>query len=77
MISIINNIPDICTVCERPFKHKRKHFKLMGDNLKTVFFITSHERCCKGLKYQTLKNLIYSFFLEKKIRIIDLEPDRQ
>jgi len=74
---IINYNSDICTVCERPFKHKRKHFKLMGDNLKTVFFVTCHERCCKGLKYESLKKLIYTFFLEKKIRIIDLEPDRQ
>ena len=76
MISINNNA-DICTVCEKPFKHKRKGFKLLGDELKTIFFVTCHERCCKGLKYESLKTLIYTFFLEKKIRIIDLEPDRQ
>ena len=70
---IINNINNICTVCEKPFKHKRKGFKLLGDELKTTFFVTCHERCCKGLKYKTLKNLIYAFFLEKKIRVIDLE----
>jgi hypothetical protein len=77
MISIINYNPDICTICEKPFKHKRKAFRLLGDNLKTVFFITSHERCCKGLKYESLKNLIYTFFLEKKVRVLDIEPDRQ
>ena len=75
MISIINNA-DICTVCEKPFKHKRKHFKLLGDELKTVFFVTCHERCCKGLKYKSLTNLIYSFFLEKKIRVVDLEEQQ-
>ena len=75
MISIINNA-DICTVCEKPFKHKRKHFKLLGDELKSVFFITCHERCCKELKYKTLRNLIYTFFLEKKIRILDIESRR-
>ncbi len=74
---IINNINNICTVCEKPFKHKKKEFKLLGDELKTTFFVTCHERCCKGLKYKTLKNLIYAFFLEKKIRVIDLESDRQ
>lgn len=73
---IINHNTDICTECGLAFKHKRKHFKLLGDELKTVFFITCHERCCKELKYKTLKNLIYTFFLEKKIRVVDLE-DRQ
>ena len=72
MISI-NNFENICTVCEKPFKHKRKHFKLLGDELKTVFFVTCHSKCCKGLKYESLKKLIYSFFLEKKIRLVDLE----
>ena len=72
MISIIN-IENICTVCERPFIHKRRGFKLLGDELPTIFFITCHERCCKELKYKTLRNLIYTFFLEKKIRVIDLE----
>ncbi len=75
MISIINNA-DICTVCEKPFKHKRKQFKFIGDELKTVFFVTCHERCCKGLKYKTLRKLIYSFFLEKKIRVVDLETQQ-
>ena len=74
---IINNSENICTVCERPFKHKRKQFKFIGDVLPTIFFITSHERCCQGLKYKTLRNLIYSFFLEKKIRVVDLDPKQQ
>ena len=43
---------------------------LMGDKLKTIFFITYHSKCCKGLKYETLKNLIYTFFLEKKIGLL-------
>ena len=72
MISINNNA-DICTVCEKPFKHKRKGFKLLGDELKAIFFITCHGKCCKQLKYESLKNLIYTFFLEKKIRVVDLE----
>lgn len=91
MISIIN-IDNICSVCEKPFKHKRRGFKLtnvgtspnifnqipegdklLGDELKTIFFITCHERCNKQLKYDSLRNLINTFFLEKKIRVVDLE----
>jgi hypothetical protein len=72
MISI-NNTENICTICENPFKHKRRGFKLLGDELKTIFFVTCHSKCCKELKYESLKNLIYTFFLEKKIRVVDLE----
>ena len=72
MISIIN-IENICTVCNKKFIYKRKAFRLLGDELKTILFITCHERCCKELKYKTLRNLIYTFFLEKKIRVVDLE----
>lgn len=75
MISIIN-CENICTVCETPFIHKRRGFKLLGDVLPTIFFITSHERCCRGLKYKTLRNLIYSFFLENNIRVLDLEEQQ-
>ena len=71
MISIIN-IENICTVCGGSFLHKRKHFKLLGDKLKTVFFITCHERCCKQLKYESLKKLIYTFFISKNVKILDL-----
>lgn len=69
---IINHNENICTVCNKKFIHKRKAFRLLGDELPTIFFITCHERCCKELKYKTLKNLIYTFFLEKKIRILDI-----
>ena len=72
MISIINNNPDICTVCEKPFKHKRRGFKLLGDELKTIFFITCHERCNKQLKYESLKRLINTFFISKNVKILDL-----
>ena len=71
MISIIN-IENICTVCEKPFKHKRKAFRLLGDQLKTIFFITCHEKCCKQLKYESLKKLIYTFFISKNVKILDL-----
>ena len=73
MVLIINNCENICTVCERPFKHKRRGFRLLGDELKTVFFITCHSKCCKHLKYESLKKLIYTFFLEKRVRVVDLE----
>ena len=72
MISIIN-YSDLCTICERPFIHKRRGFRFLGDELKTIFFVTCHSKCCKELKYESLKNLIYTFFLEKKIRVVDLE----
>ena len=72
MISIINNNPDLCTVCERPFKHKRRGFKLLGDELKTIFFITCHERCNKQLRYESLKRLINTFFISKNVKILDL-----
>ena len=74
---IINNNENICTVCLKPFKHKRKAFRLLGDELKSVIFVTCHDRCNKQLRYESLRNLIYTFFLEKKIRIVNLEPDRQ
>ena len=70
---IINNTDNICSVCEKHFKHKRRGFKLLGDELKTIFFITCHERCNKQLKYDSLKRLIHTFFLEKKIRVLDIE----
>jgi len=73
MISIINNNPDICTVCEKPFKHKRRGFRLLGDELKTIFFITCHERCNKQLRYDSLKRLIKTFFISKNVRILNLE----
>jgi hypothetical protein len=72
MISIINNNSDICTVCEKPFKHKRRGFKLLGDELKTIFFITCHERCNKQLRYDSLKRLIKTFFISKNVKILDL-----
>jgi len=71
MISIINN-SDICTVCEKPFKHKRRGFKLLGDELPTIFFITCHERCNKQLRYDSLKRLIKTFFIRKNVKILDL-----
>ena len=71
MISIINN-SDICTVCEKSFKHKRRGFKLLGDELKTIFFITCHERCNKQLRYDSLKRLIKTFFISKNVKILDL-----
>ena len=72
MISIINNNSDICTVCEKPFKHKRRGFKLLGDELKTIFFITCHDRCNKQLRYDSLKRLIKTFFISKNVKILDL-----
>ena len=69
----INNTDNICSVCEKHFKHKRRGFKLLGDELKTIFFITCHERCNKQLKYDSLRNLIKTFFLSKNVRILDLE----
>ena len=71
MISIIN-IDNICSVCEKPFKHKRRGFKLLGDQLKTIFFITCHERCNKQLRYESLKRLINTFFISKNVKILDL-----
>ena len=72
MISIINNNSDICTVCEKSFKHKRRGFKLLGDELKTIFFITCHDRCNKQLRYESLKRLIKTFFISKNVKILDL-----
>ena len=71
MISIMN-YPDLCTVCEKSFKHKRRGFKLLGDELKTIFFITCHERCNKQLRYDSLKRLINTFFISKNVKILDL-----
>ena len=61
MISIINT-DNICCVCEKPFKHKRKGFRLLGDELKTIFFITCHDRCNKQLRYNSLCWVPYSMF---------------
>ena len=72
MISIIN-YSDLCTVCENPFKHKRRGFKLLGDKLKTIFFITCHDRCNKQLRYDSLKRLINTFFISKNVKILDLQ----
>ena len=72
MISIVN-YPDLCSVCERPFKHKRRGFKLLGDELKTIFFITCHDRCNKQLRYNSLRELIKTFLISKNVRILDLE----
>ncbi len=71
MISIIN-YSDLCTICEKPFIHKRRGFRLLGDELKTIFFITCHDRCNKQLKYNSLRELIKTFFLSKNVRILDL-----
>jgi hypothetical protein len=71
MISIMN-YPDLCTVCEKSFKHKRRGFKLLGDELKTIFFITCHERCNKQLRYDSLKRLINAFFISKNVKSLDL-----
>jgi hypothetical protein len=71
MISIIN-YSDLCTICEKPFKHKRRGFRLLGDELKTIFFITCHDRCNKQLRYNCLRELIKTFFLSKNVRILDL-----
>ena len=71
MISIIN-YSDLCTICEKPFKHKRKGFRLLGDELKTIFFITCHDRCNKQLRYNSLRELIKTFFLSKNVKILDL-----
>jgi hypothetical protein len=70
---IINNFENICSVCEKPFKHKRRGFRLLGDELKTIFFITCHDRCNKQLRYDSLRDLIKTFFLSKNVRILDLE----
>ena len=70
---IINNTDNICCVCEKPFKHKRRGFRLLGDELKTIFFITCHDRCNKQLRYDSLRDLIKTFFLSKNVRILDLE----
>ena len=71
MISIIN-IDNICSICEKPFKHKRRGFKLLGDELKTIFFITCHSKCCKQLKYDSLREIIKTFFISKNVKILDL-----
>jgi len=71
MISIINT-DNICCVCEKPFKHKRRGFRLLGDELKTIFFICCHDRCNKQLRYNSLRELIKTFFLSKNVRILDL-----
>ena len=71
MISIIN-YSDLCTICEKPFIHKRRGFRLLGDELKTIFFITCHDRCNKQLRYNSLRELIKTFFLSKNVRILDL-----
>ena len=71
MINIIN-YPDLCTVCEKSFKHKRRGLKLLGDDLKTIFFITCHDRCNKQLRYDSLKRLINTFFISKNVKILDL-----
>ena len=70
---IIINIDNICSICEKPFKHKRRGFRLLGDELKTIFFITCHDRCNKQLRYDSLRDLIKTFFLSKNVRILDLE----
>jgi hypothetical protein len=72
MVLIINNNSDICNVCEKPFKHKRRGFKLLGDELPTIFFITCHDRCNKQLRYDSLKRLIKTFFISKNVKILDL-----
>ncbi len=71
MISIIN-VDNICSVCEKPFKHKRRGFRLLGDELKTIFFVTCHSKCCKQLRYDSLKRLINTFFISKNVKILDL-----
>ena len=71
MISIINT-DNICCVCEKRFIHKRRGFRLMGDDLKTIYFITCHDRCNKQLRYNSLRELIKTFFLSKNVRILDL-----
>ena len=70
MISIIN-YPDLCTICECPFKHKEEA-RLLGAELKTFFLITCHDRCNKQLRYNSLRELIKTFFLSKNVRILDL-----
>jgi hypothetical protein len=69
---IINKTDNICCVCEKPFIHKRRGFRLLGDELKTIFFICCHDRCNKQLKYNSLRELIKTFFLSKNVRILDL-----
>ena len=68
----INHNENICTVCEKPFKHKRRCFKLLGDQLPTIFFITCHDRCNKQLRYNSLRELIKTFFISKNVKVLDL-----
>ena len=69
---IINHNENICSICNKKFIHKRRGFKLLGDELPTIFFITCHERCNKQLRYNSLRNLIKTLFLRKNVKILDL-----
>ena len=72
MISIYN-LKDVCTICNEPFKHRRVKIKLLEDPLPRVKLTTCHAACLRQRKYDILKELIRKFFLEKGVRVLDLE----
>ena len=69
----ISNQKDICTICGNPFKHKRYNIQLLDDPLPVVRIITCHAKCDKQRRYENTKKLVREFFLEKGVRILDLE----
>ena len=59
------DVPDICTVCNTYFKHRRYNFKPYGQSLCEVKFITTHARC------KTIKNNLVNC----KRKLMDAEFD--
>ena len=68
---IINNTDNICSVCEKHFKHKRRGFKLLGDELKTIFFITCQRKLQNVNFGNLLLNKVFKRHLKKIEKILD------
>lgn len=67
---------DICVVCDRPFKHKKRSVHLLGDPLPSIRFTICHLKCENKLsEYKYLKEELVTLFATHNVRILDIESD--
>jgi hypothetical protein len=67
---------DICVVCDRPFKHKKRAVHLVGDPLPSIRFTICHLKCENKLsEYKYLKEELVTLFATHNVRILDIESD--
>ena len=67
---------DICVVCDKPFKHKKRAVHLVGDPLPCIRFTICHLKCENKLtEYRFLKEELVSLFAKYNVRIQGIDDD--